>query len=142
MPSALRARLPYLALVAATIGVGLAVHGDRHLLSAAARDVAGDALWAAMVWWGTGLLAPATGRGTRALASVLFCFAVELSQLHHSPGLDALRRTTFGVLVLGSGFDRRDLGAYVLGVTLAALLELAALAARRRRGRPGSQGSA
>jgi hypothetical protein len=44
------------------------------------------------------------------------CFAVEFSQLIHLPMLDALRRTTLGYLVLGSGFDRRDLAGYAGGV--------------------------
>jgi hypothetical protein len=51
------------------------------------------------------------------------CFAVEASQAYHTPGLDALRRTTIGHLVLGSDFDAWDLAAYTLGVLAAVLLE-------------------
>lgn len=54
------------------------------------------------------------------------CFAVEASQLFHTPGLDAFRATTVGQLVLGSGFDSLDLASYTAGVLAAALLESAA----------------
>lgn len=50
---------------------------------------------------------------------------METRQLYHAPALDALRRTTAGHLVLGSGFDPRDLLAYTLGVVAAVLLERA-----------------
>ena len=61
----------------------------------------------------------------RSTAAVAISFAVELSQLYSSPALDALRRTTAGHLVLGSGFDARDLAAYTLGVLAAAVVERA-----------------
>ena len=54
------------------------------------------------------------------------CFAVEVSQLFHTSGLDAFRATTVGQLVLGSGFDPLDLASYAAGVLAAALLESAA----------------
>jgi hypothetical protein len=57
-----------------------------------------------------------------------------VSQLYHAPALDALRATRAGHLVLGSGFDARDLAAYTAGVAAAVLLERAV----RRRGRPAA----
>jgi hypothetical protein len=48
---------------------------------------------------------------------------VELTQLYRTAGLDAVRRTTVGHLILGSGFDLRDLAAYALGVLAALVLE-------------------
>jgi hypothetical protein len=48
---------------------------------------------------------------------------VEVSQLYHRPWLDDLRATSFGHLVLGSGFDPRDFLCYLLGVAVAAGLE-------------------
>jgi hypothetical protein len=50
---------------------------------------------------------------------------VEVSQLYHAPAIDALRATFVGALVLGSGFDLRDLAAYALGVASALLLDVA-----------------
>jgi hypothetical protein len=65
---------------------------------------------------------------------------VEVSQLYHTPLLDAWRRTTPGQLILGSGFDLRDLGAYTLGVVATVVLEL--MARRRRRSSNAAPGAA
>ena len=122
-----RARSAYLALAVGTIAAGLGVHWYGTALSPAARDVAGDALWAAMTLWLVGAAAPATRLAARAGIALAFCFAIEFSQLYHTPLLDALRGTTAGHLVLGSGFDPRDLAAYTAGILVAALLEEAAV---------------
>lgn len=113
-------RLGSLALAATTIVAGLLVHRGVVPLSPDARDVAGDALWAAMIFWGTGVVAPRAPVAARAAAAIATCTAVELGQLVRTPALDALRATTIGHLVLGSSFDARDLLAYAFGVVLAA----------------------
>jgi hypothetical protein len=123
MPRWLHARTRYVALAVGTIVLGLAVHGRGGALPPVVRDVLGDALWAAMVAWWIAAVAPAMRLAWRAAVALAFCFAVEFSQLVHSPALDALRRTTAGHLVLGSGFDRRDFAAYAAGVLVAVLLE-------------------
>lgn len=131
-----RARLAYLALALATVGVGLAVHRGVVPLAPTPRDVAGDALWAAMVTWGVGALAPRLALARRALVALAWCWLVEASQRVHTPTLDALRATTPGHLVLGQSFDARDLLAYALGVAAAAALE----SAWRRRRAAGASG--
>ncbi len=136
-PRWLRARLPFLALAVATIGAGLAVHYHGQALSVSARDVLGDALWAMMVAWWVGVAAPHAPLHGRSLVALGLCVAVEVSQLLHTPALDALRRTTVGHLTLGSDFDVRDLVAYAVGLSAAALLEVA-WAGRRRSRNPGS----
>jgi hypothetical protein len=115
----------YVALALATIVVGLAVHLHGSALGNATRDVVGDALWAMMITWWIGAIVPHTPLFGRAALSYGICVAVELSQLYHSPSLDALRATFVGHLVLGSGFDPRDLAAYILGVGASVLLESA-----------------
>lgn len=109
-------------LAVCTIAVGLSVHRGVLPLSATARDVLGDALWAMMIVWLTGVLAPRASLRARALAALSICFVVELSQLARTPALDALRRTLPGHLVLGSGFDARDFVAYTAGVVLAIMV--------------------
>ena len=121
--SALRTRLRYLALGTATIVLGLAVHLRGQALGTALRDITGDALWAAMVTWLAGAAAPNARPWRRAVAALAICFSVEFSQLYHQPALDAARRTTVGHLVLGSGFDPRDLAAYAAGIAVALLIE-------------------
>lgn len=116
-------RISYIGLALATIAVGLLVHLRGAAIPPDARDVLGDALWAMMITWWMGALIPRGTVVTRALIAYAICAAVEVSQLYHTPGLDAVRATTVGHLVLGSGFDPRDLVAYACGVAGAALLE-------------------
>lgn len=116
-------RATYVALALGTIVLGLLVHFGGAALGAAARDVVGDALWALMLTWWVGALLPRSALGVRAAVALCGCFAVELSQLVHTPSLDLIRQTTLGRLVLGSGFDPRDLLAYTAGVLAATLLE-------------------
>jgi hypothetical protein len=125
MPRWLFARTRYVALAVGTIALGLAVHGRGDALSPVVRDVLGDALWAAMVVWWIAVIAPASRLPWRGAVALALCFAVEFSQLWDLPVLDALRRTTAGHLVLGSGFDPRDFAAYAAGVLTAVFLERA-----------------
>ena len=127
----LRARFSYLALAVGTIGLGLLVH-LRGTLPSAARDKLGDALWAVMIVWCISGATPTARLMTRGAVALAVCWAVEGSQLYHAPVVDSLRATTAGHLVLGSGFDPRDLAAYTAGVLAALVLEAAAC---RRRGR-------
>lgn len=120
----LRFRVRYLALALVTIIVGLLVHTRGAALGPVTRDVMGDALWAAMIAWLVSALAPGARLVRRIIAAYLVCATVEFSQLYHTPALDAVRATFVGHLILGSGFDTRDLAAYALGISLAALLEI------------------
>jgi len=124
-------RVRFVVLALATISVGLLVHSYGAFLGTAGRDVVGDALWAAMILWWVSAVAPDARLIVRSGAAYFTCVGVELSQLVHSPALDAARATPVGHLVLGSGFDPRDLGAYAAGVLVAALID-AAIAARIR----------
>ncbi len=127
----------YFALALGTIALGLLVHLGGTSLGPVARDVLGDALWAAMIVWFTGILAPRARPWARWLGAYGMCVLVELSQLLHMPGLDALRNTRLGHLVLGNGFDPRDLLAYAAGVAVAALLDSLLIAHRHQaRARP------
>ncbi len=122
-PPRMRRRIVPVVLAIVTILMGLMVHSGRLRLGPVAQDVLGDALWAALIAWLLGAIAPHTSLPRRAAIAFAVCVTVELSQLLHGPAIDALRRTTPGQLVLGSGFDPRDLVAYGGGVMAAALLE-------------------
>lgn len=126
-----RVRLIYIALALATIAVGLLVHEQGAALGPIARDVLSDALWAVMIVWWVSALAPAARLVVRSGAAYAICAGVEVSQRYHTPALDSIRATAVGQLVLGSGFDARDLASYTFGVAAAALLE-AAIAGRRK----------
>ncbi|MEO8622782.1 MAG: DUF2809 domain-containing protein [bacterium] len=119
----LRARAPFVALALGTIALGLGVHWYASALGPAIRDILGDALWAMMIAWWVGALVPERALSFRCSVALIVCIGVEVSQLVHTSMLDDLRRTVVGQLVLGSGFDPRDLVAYSLGVVAAAALE-------------------
>jgi hypothetical protein len=118
----LRVRASYLALAVATIVVGLAVHWHGASLGPVLRDIVGDALWAAMMFWFVSALIPGVRLGARGIVALCICFAVEAGQLVDSPALDALRNSSVGHLVLGSGFDPRDFVSYSVGVFAAMLV--------------------
>ena len=128
-----RARLGNAAAASATIALGLALRANRHALPAALADVLGDALWAAMMCWWIGALAPRASLRARAGAALAVAWAVELSQLWRAPWLVALRATRLGHLVLGADFDPRDLAAYAVGVAGAVACAAAFAAALARR---------
>ena len=87
------------------------------------HDYPGDALWAMAAYWGVVLLWPRISIGGAALSAAVISLAVELSQIYHAEWIDAIRRTLFGRLVLGSGFDWIDLVAYAAGTILAAIMD-------------------
>ena len=126
-----RIRAIYLVLALVTIAVGLLVHLRATVLGPAVRDATGDALWAAMVTWWAGALAPAARPAARGVAAYAICLSIEVSQLYHTPAVDAVRATLVGKLVLGSGFDPRDLAAYAIGVASAVLLDIALIVRAR-----------
>ena len=119
-------RWAWIGIALAVIAAGLVVHTLGLGLPARARDATGDALWAVMVFAWLGAIRPTSAVPVRAGVALAICWAVEISQAYHTPQLDAVRQTTFGRLVLGTGFDPRDLVAYALGVAVAAAGELIA----------------
>jgi hypothetical protein len=78
-----------------------------------------------IIFIGLGFLSPRWRSVPKAMVSLLFCYAIELSQMYHAPWIDDLRHTRAGGLVLGYGFLWSDLLCYTLGVTLGLLFEIA-----------------
>ena len=116
-------RAAYVVLALGMIAAGLALHFPGDRLPHVARDIAGDALWASMVFWWVSAIAPAARLRNRFTVALLISAGVELAQLYHTPALNSVRSTTIGHLVLGSDFDARDLAAYFAGVLAASLAE-------------------
>jgi hypothetical protein len=128
----LRRRAAYVALAVLTIALGLLVHRRGEALAPSVQDILGDALWAAMMMWWVSAIAPAASLRARVASALAVCFAVEFSQLYHTPALDRLRDTGAGHLVLGSDFDPRDLAAYTIGVLAVGAVEGGAIRAAGR----------
>jgi Protein of unknown function (DUF2809) len=132
IPSDVATRRTYVAMALGTIAVGLVVHTRGNALGAVARDVVGDALWAAMMFWWISSVVPRSSRPARVAIALLVCAAVEVSQLSHASLLMTLRETRLGALVLGTGFDSRDLVSYTCGVAVAAIIDTRLLSRTRR----------
>lgn len=142
MTASTSTRTRFAVLALSTILFGLLLQRTRALLPPMAADVLGDALWAMMIAWLAGTIAPGVPRGRRALGALGFCWMVEASQLYHARLLDAWRATTLGHLALGTDFDPRDLAAYALGVLAAYVLEPALLRTTTPNGAPpGNSGA-
>ena len=116
-------RLRYAALAVGTVGLGLFVHMHGHSLPGNVRDILGDMLWATMIYWILAFIAPTAPRTWLAGIAIAICFAVEFSQLLHTPALHSARSSMIGHLMLGTDFDARDLFAYSAGVIVAAFLD-------------------
>ncbi|MDQ0492992.1 ribosomal maturation YjgA family protein [Paenibacillus brasilensis] len=111
-------RVVYLAAVLAAILLGL---GSRVFSSRLPEFVAshfGDALWACMIYFGLRMLWIDRQLSVALWGSLLFCFAIEFSQMYQAPWINHIRATTLGGLVLGKGFLTADLIRYTVGIAI------------------------
>ncbi|MFE8603437.1 ribosomal maturation YjgA family protein [Archangium violaceum] len=120
--------LPLMVLVVA-LGLGSRSQAARLHLPRFVTDYAGDALWTVMVYLCLVFVLPRLSVRRAAASALGLSVLVELSQLVHTPWLDALRAHRLGALVLGRGFLASDLVCYAVGAGLAAGTDL--LLARR-----------
>ena len=119
---AIRRRIPFLCALLILCAAGLLVR-SRHAVSPTfLTTYFPDAAWTMAVYCGFGLLFCRDARLHFPLALGV-SFLVELSQLWHTPFLEALRSTTLGGLVLGYGFLWSDLVCYAVGALLCAAAE-------------------
>ena len=87
------------------------------------HDYVGDAIWAGMIYLGFRFLMPSQTIKTAFVSALVFCYAIEISQLNQSDWLNELRHTTLGGLVLGFGFLWSDFLMYTLGILVAAWMD-------------------
>ena len=80
------------------------------------HDYVGDAIWAGMIYLGFRFLQPSKPLIFALIAALVFCYAIEISQLNQSDWLNQLRSTTLGGLILGFGFLWSDFVMYTLGI--------------------------
>ncbi len=120
MTTAGRRRLIAAGLAVATVFVGLAVRFA--LRRGAVSDVAGDGLYAILIYLIVVFLAPRARAAVAAVVAGSLCVAIELFQL---TGLPVAWAATFPpiALVLGTGFDARDIVVYLVAVAGAAFLD-------------------
>ncbi len=121
-----RNRIAYLILVFFMIGVGLLTRSSylpEMMRGGFITMYAGDALWAAMVYFMLCVVFPKLSPVKIAVIALSFSFAVEVSQLFQQDWLNQIRDTRIGKLVLGRGFLWSDFLCYTAGVLLAYLFD-------------------
>jgi hypothetical protein len=106
------------------MGLGMLSRKFSYLLPSVINTYLGDAIWAAMIYVMMAFVFANKLPKQIAVFSLLFCYAIELSQLYQAPWINTIRNTTLGALVLGSGFLWSDLLAYALGIMVALVVEL------------------
>ncbi|WP_395050441.1 DUF2809 domain-containing protein [Flavobacterium sp.] len=83
----------------------------------------GDTLYAVMVYFGIRLFFINNSFIKTMILALVFCFCIEFLQLYRAEWILAIRRTTLGHYALGQGFLWSDLGFYILGITIAYLID-------------------
>ena len=120
----MRNRKVYLILIPAVMSFGLLSRKFNYLLPNFINSYLGDAIWASMIYTMMAFVFAQKSSKQVAVYSLLFCYAIEISQLYQAPWINTIRNTTLGALVLGSGFLWSDLLAYALGVGIAYIIEI------------------
>jgi Protein of unknown function (DUF2809) len=131
-----RRRIPYLLACSATIALGLASRRSDALTPLLGK-YPGDALWAAMIYFGIVAMRPRLTVLRAAFFALTFCIAIEVLKLYQAPWLATLRHTTLGHLVFGHRFSFANLIAYAIGIAVVAGLNLVVL--RRRAAQSAAQ---
>src|SRR5665213_441318 len=114
----LKSRITFFVLIVVTIILGLL---SRHF--AIIPLFIGDILWATMVYFIARFIFITKPVKFIVIVSLLFCYAIEFSQLYKAPWIDNLRHTLFGRLVLGDTFLWTDLLCYTIGVAIGILAD-------------------
>ncbi|WP_312886396.1 ribosomal maturation YjgA family protein [Paenibacillus plantarum] len=83
----------------------------------------GDALWAAMIYFGVRALFIRMLSVKVLVLSLGFCCVIEFSQLYQAEWIINLRNTLLGGLILGKGFLYADLVRYIVGAIAAYALD-------------------
>ncbi len=122
----LRNRFAYLILVVIIIALGLFTRSSfmpEMMRGGFITTYAGDALWAAMVYFMLCVVFPKWSPTRIAIIALSFSYAIEISQLCQQDWLNQIRHTRIGALILGRGFLWTDFLCYTAGVLLAFLFD-------------------
>lgn len=113
-----KSRITYFILIITTIILGLL---SRHI--AGVPLFIGDVLWGLMVYFIVRFMFTRWTLKWVAIASLLFCYAIEFSQLYQAPWINNIRHTVLGGLILGETFLWGDMLSYTAGVCIGILIE-------------------
>lgn len=113
----------YLAIAVVTLVVGLVWRFVPMGMPLPLYKYGGSVLWAAMIYWLCALVRPISRPLRVAIFAAVIATAVELFKLVHTPGLDALRLTFAGKVVLGRFFYWSAFVAYYAAIAVAAVID-------------------
>jgi Protein of unknown function (DUF2809) len=113
-------RMPVMAMVVCTIGVGLL---SRYGLTGFWAKYLGVALWATMVYFFVMLVKPSMKVYWVLSISLIISWGVEFLQLTPGPAFLSSKHILLR-LIFGSHFSVFDLPAYLVGIVLGALIHL------------------
>lgn len=108
-------------IIVMILGVSSRIFGE--YLPLIISKYSGDVLWALMVYLGFGFILSKGEIKKVVVASIIFSYGIEISQLYQAPWINAIRDTTIGALILGHGFLFSDLICYTIGVLIGVVLE-------------------
>ncbi|MDE1158902.1 MAG: DUF2809 domain-containing protein [Neorhizobium sp.] len=120
-------RLYRLAAAIGVIALGLALRRFGYDLGLTFPVVkyGGSVLWGAMVFLLAGALSGARTKSRLVIVAIVIAVAVEFFRLVHAPEIDAFRLTLPGQLLLGRVFSLWNIIAYIAGIMLAWVAEMA-----------------
>jgi hypothetical protein len=117
------ARQRYLVLVALLICIGLLTRWPGLGLPYTAAKYCGSVIWGGMIYCVVASILPTAGPLRIGIMAGLFSAGIEFSQLWHTEGLDAFRRTTIGALLIGRFFSWWDILSYWIGIAAVGLFD-------------------
>ncbi len=121
----LKPRLFYFILIIIVIVLGLL---SRH--TTGIPLFVGDILWGLMVYFIFRFLFVQKNIKWITIASLLFCYAIEFSQLYQAVWINNIRHTLIGGLILGETFLWGDMLCYTIGVGIGVVIEVFVLKPR------------
>ena len=113
-----KTRLSYLILVISTIAIGIL---SRHINGIPL--FIGDILWGLMVYFIMRFLLINLKIKWAIIASLVFSYGIEFSQLYQAPWINNIRHTVIGGLVLGYSFLWSDMLCYTVGIGIGLVTE-------------------
>ena len=116
-------RIIYFTLIILTSLFGIGSRYFAEVLPDFIANYAGDTFWATAVYFFLRFIFSNKSKITSSIIAYVFSVFIELSQFHHAPWLDEIRKTIIGGLILGFGFMWSDLICYAVGIIIGVLLD-------------------
>lgn len=114
-----KTRLTYFILTIATIIIGIL---SRHINGIPLFT--GDILWGFMVYFIVRVLFVNRKVKWAIIASLIFSYAIEFSQLYQAEWINNIRHTVLGGLVLGYSFLWSDMLCYTVGIGIGLVIDI------------------